>query len=47
MKILRELKHPGTLEVLGAVEAGSQLKVTFEKRLCFPKNIEDLFFGDL
>jgi hypothetical protein len=47
MKILRELENPGALKVLRTVEAGCQLKVAFKKGLCFPKNIEELFFWDL
>jgi hypothetical protein len=47
MKILRELENPGALKVLGTVKAGGQLKVAFEKGLCFTKNIEELLFWDL
>ena len=41
LQILRILEHAGTLEIVGTVEAGGQLKMTFQQSFCFPEDAEN------
>ena len=46
MKVFGILKYPSTLEILRAMEPGSEAKVPFQKGFRLAEDVKNLFFGE-